>query len=99
MSPGLMRGDTGGLASKAYLPNSIVSSKQWLRVLKTANCGLLLCLVKLRRYTLLKCCYTCKINQPFKRQINKMAKRTQAISRKSADELFEYVWSFCGIGT
>ena len=34
----------------------------------------------------------------FKRQINKMAKHTQTISRQIADELFECVWPFCGIG-
>ena len=36
--------------------------------------------------------------QPFKRQIKKMAKHTQTIRRQFADELFECVWSFCGIG-
>ena len=28
-----------------------------------------------------------------------MFKHTQTVRRKIADELFERVWSFCGIGT
>ena len=36
--------------------------------------------------------------QPFKRQFNKMVKRTQTIRRQFADELFESVWPFYGIG-
>ena len=36
---------------------------------------------------------------PFKRQFHKMVKHTQTISRQIADELFECVWPFCGIGT
>ena len=38
MSPALMRGDTGGLASAAYLSNPIVSSKRYLSGFKTTNC-------------------------------------------------------------
>ena len=38
------------------------------------------------------------LDQPFKRQINKVAKHTQTIRRQFADELFKYVWPFCGIG-
>ena len=53
MSPGVMRGDTGVLANEIYLANPIVSSKQQLSGLKTTNCGLLICLVKLRRHILL----------------------------------------------
>ena len=34
----------------------------------------------------------------FKRQSHKMVKHTQAIRRENADELFECVWPFCGIG-
>ena len=37
MSPGLMRGDTGGLANEAYFSNPIVSSTQQLSGLKTTN--------------------------------------------------------------
>ena len=37
--------------------------------------------------------------KPFKRQIPKMVKHTQTIRRQIADELFECVWPFCGIGT
>ena len=32
---------------------------------------------------------------PFKRQSHKMAKHTQTIRRKIADELFECVWPLC----
>ena len=32
------------------------------------------------------------------KRINKMAKHTQTIRRQFADELFECVWPFCGIG-
>ena len=31
-------------------------------------------------------------------QINKVAKHIQTIHRQFADELFECVWPFCGIG-
>ena len=45
----------------------------------------------------------CEINldksiNSFKRQPHKMLKQTQTIRRLIADELFECVWSFCGIG-
>ena len=30
--------------------------------------------------------------------MNKVAKHTQTIRRQFADELFECVWPFCGIG-
>ena len=33
-----------------------------------------------------------------KRQFHKMDKHTQTIRRQIADELFECVWPFCGIG-
>ena len=36
--------------------------------------------------------------QPFKRQPRKMVKHTQTIRRQFADELFECVWPFCGVG-
>ena len=42
--------------------------------------------------------YKMEILSAFKRQINKMAKHTQTICRHFADELFECVWPFCGIG-
>ena len=35
---------------------------------------------------------------PFKHQPQKMAKHTQTICRQKADELFECVWPFCGVG-
>ena len=35
---------------------------------------------------------------PFKRQPHKMFKHTQKIRRQIADELFECVWPFCGVG-
>ena len=35
---------------------------------------------------------------PIKRQRNKMVKHTQTIDRQFADELFECVWPFCGVG-
>ena len=35
---------------------------------------------------------------PFKCQSHKMVKLTQTIPRQIADELFECVWPFCGIG-
>ena len=35
----------------------------------------------------------------FKRQFYKMVKHTQTIRRQIADELFECVWPFCGIGS
>ena len=38
-----------------------------------------------------------KVFLPFKRQINKVAKHTQAICQQFADKLFECVWPFCGI--
>ena len=34
----------------------------------------------------------------FIRQFRKMIKQTQTMCRQIADELFECVWSFCGIG-
>ena len=34
----------------------------------------------------------------YKRQPHKMVKHTQTIRRLTADEFFEYVWPFCGIG-
>ena len=39
-----------------------------------------------------------ELHEPFKRQFHKMAKHTQTIRRQFADELFECVWLFCGIG-
>ena len=35
---------------------------------------------------------------PFKHQFHKMVKHTETIRRQFADELFECVWPFCGIG-
>ena len=35
---------------------------------------------------------------PFKRQFHKMVEHTQPIRRQIADELFEFVWPFYGIG-
>ena len=35
---------------------------------------------------------------PFKRQFHKMVKHTQTIRRQIADELFECVWQYYGIG-
>ena len=37
-------------------------------------------------------------NLTFKHQFHKIAKHTQTIRRQFADELFECVWPFCGIG-
>ena len=37
-------------------------------------------------------------SQPFKCQFHKMVKHTQTIRRQIANELFECVWQFCGIG-
>ena len=37
-------------------------------------------------------------NELFKRQYHKMVKHTQTIRWQIADELFECVWPFCGIG-
>ena len=37
--------------------------------------------------------------QTFKRQPDKMVKHTQTIPWLTADELFECVWPFCGVGT
>ena len=34
----------------------------------------------------------------FKRQPHKVVKHTQTIRRQIADELFEYVWPFLGVG-
>ena len=34
----------------------------------------------------------------FKRQFHKMVKHTQTIRRQIADELFECVWQYYGIG-
>ena len=34
----------------------------------------------------------------FKGQFHKIVKHTQTIRRQIADELFECVWPFCGIG-
>ena len=39
------------------------------------------------------------INFTFKHQPHKMVKHTQTIRRETADELFECVWSCCGVGT
>ena len=36
---------------------------------------------------------------PFKRQFHEMVKHIQTIRPQIADELFECVWTFCGIGT
>ena len=36
--------------------------------------------------------------EPFKRQPHKMDKHTERICRQFADELFECVWPFCGVG-
>ena len=43
---------------------------------------------------------TSSINRiwPFKRQFHKMVKHTETIRRQIAEELFECVWPFCGIG-
>ena len=38
------------------------------------------------------------VNYPFKRQIHKMVKHTQTNRRQIADDLFECVWPFFGIG-
>ena len=35
---------------------------------------------------------------PFKRQFHKMVKHAQTIRQQIADEMFECVWQFCGIG-
>ena len=35
---------------------------------------------------------------PFKNQLHKVVTLTQAIHRQIADELFESVWPFCGVG-
>ena len=35
----------------------------------------------------------------FKRQPHLTVKHTQTIRRQITDELFEYVWPFCGVGT
>ena len=37
------------------------------------------------------------IREPFKRQPRKMVKHTETIRGQIADELFEFVWPFCGI--
>ena len=37
MSPGLMRGDTGGLTNETYLSKPVVSSEQYLSGLKPTN--------------------------------------------------------------
>ena len=42
--------------------------------------------------------YGYKQSQPFKRQPHKIVNHTQTIPRQFADELFECVWQFCGIG-
>ena len=34
----------------------------------------------------------------FKRQFHKMVKHAQIIRQQIADEMFECVWQFCGIG-
>ena len=45
------------------------------------------------------CFVTCLLTfQLFKGQLHKMVKYTQTIRRQIADELFECVWPFCGIG-
>ena len=38
-----------------------------------------------------------EISYLFKRQPLKMVKHTQAIRRQFAEELFEFVWRFCGV--
>ena len=37
-------------------------------------------------------------SEPFKRQFHKKVKHIQTIRRQFADELFEWVWQFCGTG-
>ena len=58
-------------------------------------------------HVLCKCRYnafnlSCDLKRPhdelFKRQYQKMVKHTQTIPGQIADELFECVWPFCGIG-
>ena len=39
-----------------------------------------------------------EISLPFKRQSHKMVKHTQTVRRQIADELFECIWPFYGIG-
>ena len=39
------------------------------------------------------------IINPLNANFTKMVKHTQTIRRQIADELFECVWPFCGIGT
>ena len=39
-----------------------------------------------------------KSEKTIKRESHKMVKHTQTIRWQIADELFECVWSFCGIG-
>ena len=41
---------------------------------------------------------TAKVAYPFKRQTHKMVKQTQTVRRQIADELFECVSPFCGVG-
>ena len=48
----------------------------------------LICFVYMIWYTVL-----------FKRQSHKMVKHIQTIRRQFNNELFEYVWPFCGVGT
>ena len=39
-----------------------------------------------------------KMSSPLKRQYHKMFKHTQTTRQQIAEELFECVWPFCGIG-
>ena len=42
----------------------------------------------------------CSVNfNPLSANFTKMVKHTQTIRRQIADELFECVWLFCGIGS
>ena len=42
----------------------------------------------------------CSVNfNPLSNNFTKMVKHTQTIRRQIADELFECVWLFCGIGS
>ena len=49
------------------------------------------CLLKVPKF--------CEFPYPFKRQPRKMVKHAQTICREIGDELFEFVWPFCGVGT
>ena len=41
--------------------------------------------------------YRFVVEVTFKRQFHKMVKYTQTSRRQISDELFEFVWPFCGI--